>query len=178
MGVFVGYFGCHITNFGWRFQYSGAGRHSPIFLHHILDPFDVVGNIGEDSRCRLRKDKFFGGKVKNSIPHLVTLIFHQLPTDNTSQNVPFFRTNNCQWPSAVPLLNHAKVMNAPEPQNTYTSQVAEWSPLAHSENCSSMSSFEYRDRHLSLSTRETLNILVTWCLNTDFLYFFLNKSLS
>ena len=74
--------------------------------------------------------------------------------------MPFFRTNNCQWPPTVPLLNDTKVMNVPEPQNTYmyTSQVAECSPLAQSENCSSMSSFEYRDRHLSLSTRETLNI--------------------
>ena len=40
----------------------------------------------------------------------------------------------------------------------HTSQVAECLPLAQSENCSSMSSFEYRDRHLLLSTRETLNI--------------------
>ena len=40
----------------------------------------------------------------------------------------------------------------------HTSQVAECLPLAQSENCSSMSSFEYRDRHLSLSTRETLKI--------------------
>ena len=40
----------------------------------------------------------------------------------------------------------------------YTSQVAEYLPLAQSENWSSMSSVEYRDRHLSLSTRKTLNI--------------------
>ena len=36
--------------------------------------------------------------------------------------------------------------------------MAECLPLAQSENCSSMSSFEYRDRHLSPSTRETLKI--------------------
>ena len=83
-GGFVGYFGCRITNLRWRFQYSGAGCHSPIILHHVLDPVDVVGNIGEDARRRLRKDRFFGGTFKSSIPHLITLIFHQFPTDNTS----------------------------------------------------------------------------------------------
>ena len=71
-------------------------------------------------RCQVLTDKgqiFWEGLSK--VPFLTSLIFHQLPTDNTNQNVPFFRTNNCQWPSAVPLLNHAKVMNAPEPRNTF-----------------------------------------------------------
>ena len=117
-GGFVGYSGCRITNFRWRFQYSGAGCHSPIFLHHGLDPVDVVGNIGEDTGRRLRKDSLFGGTIKCCILHLITLIFHQLPTDNTNQNVPFFRTNNCQWPSAVPLFSHTNIMNALEIQKS------------------------------------------------------------
>ena len=69
-GNFVGYVGCRITNLRWRFQYGGAGCHSPIILHHVFDPVDMVGNIGEDARCRLRKDVLEGF---SKIPFLTSL---------------------------------------------------------------------------------------------------------